>query len=327
MRGRVWVIAVGLLALAAGCQNVDEPPAPEFATGSTPGQYMSLARPAGDLTALADQTTVTAVAKRKIEYGPLHKPGVKGDDTESEKTEKVAAAKPAKKSAPKGEAKKSVARSGKRSRIGSTLSGLVNLVPGRKKAAPPPAARAADDSEDDEGSADEKPAKPKTPAKAAKAKRLKLVDPRGPIVDSDIPAPPQPLTEPQLKSLRAAAEAAAIRNLMRQVFAAPLDPTTTVGEAVGQSPDDFPGKPEGLNVVAARWLDDGSLELTVQISVPQLVQALGQAYEDVSFDPLLAGADQKAAEGKGSANLGALEEGETKPKKRGPAKSGGAAVS
>ncbi|MFO0972640.1 MAG: hypothetical protein U1A27_04245 [Phycisphaerae bacterium] len=326
IRIRHWICGtIAAAALLAGCQKIDESAQPEFAAGDQPGQYMPAPRPAADLGALGDQTSVSLVAKRNIRYGPLPEPEApeapaKKKPADTVHPPKGKSAKPA-----SGAARTASAQPGKRTRLGASLSQLVNMIPGRHATPKPPASAppaAADADEEDEEPA-EAPAKPAAPRKPAA--KLTLADPRGPL--DPLPDSPKPLSEPQLKSIRAAAEADAVHNLMRQVFAVQLDPATTVGDAVGQGPDDFPGRPDGLVVVDARWLDDGALEVTVQLGVTQLVAALAHAYPDHSFDPLMQLGEAKAVEAKGMANLST--ESQTppaKPAKKAP-KRGGSGVS
>jgi len=303
--------------LAAGCAKQDDRSAPEVALGDQPGALMPIGRPAVDLSLLADQTSVTLVKKVEIKYGPLKR----GGEAESGAAAPEDAATPTKKAGKpkKGESETAgaePAKPHKRTKIGSALSSAMGVISRRGSSAPPAAAEEAPAKGVDEESG--APAKPAAPA-------VKLVDPRG--TPAEIPPAPPGVTPEQLTAVRAAARADAIKNLMKVAYSLPLEPPgNTVGKAIGQSPDKFPNEPDGVNVFDAKWSDDQTLEVEVEITIGQLTKSLSTTFEGVSFDPLSSLDQGKAITAKGSAKVpgGKGEDaGAKKPPKRAAGKGGG----
>ncbi len=299
------------LALATGCAKAPEGEQAEFAQGDKPGQYMPPARAAADLAPLMDQTSVTVGKKIEIKYGPLKKSAADDDAKGSKK----APGKGAK--APAGKLGRKAPGSGdapaKRSKLGKSLSGAMALLSGKKPlpsmnagGGPPPA-------EADEADEDEKP------AAAMKAEKAKLEDPRDPMQET--PAAPKEYSADQIKAVQASARAEAINNLMRIAYAMPLDPTQTVGEAIGQPAEKFPSESVAFRVVGMTWTDDTHMEVEVQINTMDLVNALANTFEGVVFDPLRDGlAPEKAIGAKGSAEVPGLKKPASAPTKPGSKK-------
>lgn len=335
--GRVSAaVAAGVMlgVLAAGCESSAPTNQPELATGSKAGQYMPVGHRSSDMSALADQTQVKSDRAPKIDYAPLGPESAAGsDDTASPDSgkpatpkddagEKPAKTKPA---ADKPAPEKASAAPTKRTRLGQRLSALTNLLPGGKRPAPSAAAPSSPDAENGDEEADsesESEAAP-TPAASKAARPLKAMDRREEL--ANFPDPPTSYTPEQVQAVRNAAEAEAQKSLLRAVFSSPLDPTSTVGEAIGQGVDDFPGKLEGLEVIRATWKDDKTLEIEVQINVLSLVDGLSKAYEGVTFDPLKALGEDKFVAAVGTAKV----PGTDSPKSPAPKKSrprGGPAI-
>lgn len=301
----------GALAVlfAVGCAKHEDASSPEFSLGDQAGALMPPGRPAIDISPLLDQTSVTLVKKTEIAYGPLKK----GSE---EKTATDDDAKPSKKpaKAPKGA---KVASSGgkpqKRSKIGSALSKAMGMIPRPGSTAKPPATPPADDEAESEES--DEPAKPKPPA-------VKLADAHG--AAAEIPEAPATLTPEQMNGVRAAAKADAVKNLMKVAYSLPLTPGSTVGDAIGQPSDQYPGEPEGINVFEARWVDNETLEVQVELTIGQLLTALSTQFEDNDFKPLEALDQGKVITAKGAAKVPGATGGDSgkKPPKR-PSKGGG----
>lgn len=310
VRYRVCLACAATLALASGCAKSPEGEQAEFAMGDKPGQFMPPARTAADLTPLLDQTSVTVGKKIDIKYGPLKKSAAdadsKGGKKPSTKQPKGAAGKLGKKAAVAD------GQPAKRSALGKSLSGAMGLLSGKKPmpslatGGTPPKA-----SEDDEEEA------PATPVKAEKAK---LEDPRDPM--QEMPAAPKEYSADQIKAVQAAARAEAIKNLMRVAYAMPLDPTSTVGEAIGQPAEKFPSESISVRVVSATWTDDTTFEVEVQISTGDLITAMANTFEGVVFEPLREQlAADKAISAKGSAEVPGLKKPAGGPAKPGSKKS------
>ncbi len=300
----------GALAVlfAVGCAKHEDATSPEFSLGDQAGALMPPGRPAIDISLLLDQTSVTLVKKTEIAYGPLKK----GSD---EKTASDDDAKPSKKPAKAAKGAKVAsgdAKPQKRTKIGSALSRAMGMIP-RRGGSAKQAAPASTDDEDEETK--EPPATPKPPA-------VKLADAHG--AAAEIPEAPATLTPEQMNGIRAAAKADAVKNLMKVAYSLPLTPGSTVGDAIGQPSDKYPGEPEGVNVFEAKWIDNETLEVQVELTVGQLLAALTTQFEDNDFKPLEALDQDKVITAKGTAKVPGTAGGDNgkKPPKR-PAKGGG----
>jgi len=265
------------VALAAGCAKSPDGEQAEFSHGDKPGQYMPPARAAADLTPLLDQTSVTVGKKIDIKYGPLKKPTADEGSTKGGKGTKKSAAKSSKGRATKT-SEETDGTPKKRSKLGTALSGAMGLLSGKGPGAsasvarkPTPAVEADEDEEE-------------TAPKAIKAEKAKLEEPRDPL--QEMPPAPKEYSADQIKAVQAAARAEAIKNLMRIAYAMPLDPTQTVGEAIGQPAEKFPTEAIVVRVVGATWTDDETLEVEVQVNTGDLINAMANTFEGVIFDPL-----------------------------------------
>lgn len=318
VRYRVSLACAVSLALVAGCAKAPEGEQAEFAMGDKPGQFMPVARGAADITPLLDQTSVTVGKKIDIKYGPLKKSGADGDSAGSGggkkptgKQPKGAAGKPGKKTAvADGEP-------AKRSTLGKSLSGAMDLLSGKKSVmtlagGPGPAKpKVSNESEDED---EEKP------AAGVKAEKPKLEDPRDQL--PEMPTSPKEYSADQIKAVQAAARAEAIKNLMRIAYAMPIDPTQTVGEAIGQPADKFPSEAISVRVVGATWTDDETFEVEVQVNTGDLVNALANTFEGVVFDPVREQlAADKAISAKGSSTVPGVKKPAGGPAKPGSKKS------
>lgn len=164
----LWVAVLS----AAGCRQEAAPDEPQVALGDKPGQLMPVGRPGGDLSTLADQTTVKTAPPVTVSYDPL--PPINPRE-QAEATVKKWTPRPAAAGAAAGDAAAAPSESGdetaattsdgkKRSRMGSLLSSGVRLLGGKKPSArsgdgdgtaSPTASAPADEEEEAEESDDE----------------------------------------------------------------------------------------------------------------------------------------------------------------------------
>lgn len=316
VRYRVSLACAAALALSAGCAKAPEGEQAEFALGDKPGQYMPMARGAADITPLLDQTSVTVGKKIDIKYGPLKK-GDSAGSSGSTSGGKKAAGKPPKGAAGKSSKKTSLADGNgpKRSTLGKSLSGAMSLLSGKK-----PVASLASGGGPAKPKASEKGEDEEQPAAAIEAVKPKLEDPRDQL--TEMPTSPKEYSADQIKAVQAAARAEAIKNLMRIAYAMPMDPTTTVGEAIGQPAEKFPSEAITVRVVGATWTDDETLEVEVQANTGDLVNALANTFEGVVFDPVRDSlAPDKAISAKGTATVPGAKKPAGGPAKPGSKKS------
>lgn len=263
--------AATLLTLGVGCAN-KESEIPARALGAAPGELMPLGKPAADLSVLADQSLVKTVPNVKISYDPL--PEISN--------EARPAAAPA--AADKSEAQASSASSGggggllgagislfKMAR-GGKLKNLTKIAaggPGASAAAPAPV-------------------------------KLTLVAPRDAI--DDLPPHSKKPAQEEITKARQMAELQATQKILMSVAAVSLG-DKTVGQVVMSKPDAIKGPLAGLYMVAAKWSDETTLELTIQIKVPQLAEALAALYPDAKFDALKKLGEDKAIEVTGQGKI------------------------
>jgi len=300
----------GALALffAVGCAKHEDASSPELALGDQAGALMPPGRPAIDISLLLDQTSVTLVKKTEIAYGPLKK----GSDDKAASDDDAKPSKKPAKAAKGANVASSDGKPQKRTKIGSALSKAMGMIPRPGSTAKPPATPPADDEEAESDEADEQP-KPPT---------VKLADAHG--AAAEIPEAPATLMPEQMNGIRAAAKADAVKNLMKVAYSLPLTPGSTVGDAIGQPSDQYPGEPEGVNVFEAKWIDSETLEVQVELTVGQLLTALTTQFEDNDFKPLEALDQNKVITAKGTAKVPGTAGGDNgkKPPKR-PSKGGG----
>lgn len=330
-----WLGTVAAAALMlGGCAKSDEEQ-PETALGDKPGQLMPPQRPAADLSILADQTGKETLKAPKISYDPLLSSASKSAK-KPQGNGKVDRGTKSAGSAGMPAARTAAISGGKHTKVGSLLSGIVGVLPGSHrgrgaaatspeppagatakpagKTPPRPAASGGDDDEDED--VDSAPAKPRAKPAPSTSGRPSASKPGKPATvplveakeeNTEIPANAAGYAEEQLEATRAAAEAEAIKGLIRRAYQLPLSGGKTVGEAIGEKAEDFSGPLEGYHLVGVRWVNEMTLEVTAQITIAKLIEALSKMHEKASFSPLKGLGEGKAIEAKGAAAVPGAE--------------------
>lgn len=103
---------------------------------------------------------------------------------------------------------------------------------------------------------------------------------------TDIPPHPAGKSGGAIEQARDDAVAGARVNLIRAIFAVPIDPATTLADVAGDEALSMQWELGELKVTAMKWLNAGELEVEVQIAAGAALSELEKKLDSVDFSPL-----------------------------------------